>query len=183
MPLGAGSSPADLQQGAPSAGWTALNSSSMTISHLFTWGIWVWIQEVNRPLCVSNLAHDSMGLSERVASSTENATQRVSQCYSRHSTENDSRKTSSNTNSSLQGHAYHTLASSFEELKLIVYDNRVKSAMNLPAWGLPHSVDYSQDWRLTEACPSPGTHRAYTFNPEKLSLLLGGVTWLVWAAI
>ena len=84
---------------------------------------------------------------------------------------------------SLQGPAYHTLASGFEELKLIVYDNRVKSAMNLPAWGLPHSADYSQDWRLTKASPSPGTHRTYTFNPEKLSLLLGGVTWLVWAAI
>lgn len=32
MPLGAGSSPAHLQQGAPSAGWTALNPSSLTIS-------------------------------------------------------------------------------------------------------------------------------------------------------
>ena len=84
---------------------------------------------------------------------------------------------------SLQDHAYHTLASSFEELKLIVSDNRVKSAMNLPAWGLPHPVDSGQDWRLTEAGPSPGTHRAYTLSPDKLSLLLGGVTWLVWAAI
>ena len=34
---------------------------------------------------------------------------------------------------SLQDHAYHTLASTFKELKLIVSDNRVKSARNLPA--------------------------------------------------
>ena len=34
---------------------------------------------------------------------------------------------------SLQGHVYNTLASSFQELKLIVSDNRDKSTVKLPA--------------------------------------------------
>ena len=88
---------------------------------------------MNKALCVSNLAHGSMGLSERVARSAKtlhrdchNVTVSIPQKMT-------AGKQTQTPTHSLQGHAYHTLASSFEELKLIVSDNRVKSAMNLPA--------------------------------------------------
>ena len=74
-----------------------------------------------------------MGLSERVARSAENPTQRLSQSQSSFQRKMTAGKQAQTPTGQSPSHAYHTLASGFKELKLIVSDNRDKSTMKLPA--------------------------------------------------